>query len=83
VFKQIQRQRGAYKVLRTAQVDPDGLGFELVYLHEDVAEVRVFGTYRVQVADLDKTLEDDSVFALIKGHEGWKILELDGQEGGF
>ena len=83
VFKAMQRQRGTYKVFRKAQVDPTGLGFDLVYLREDVAEVRVFGTYRVQVADLDKNLEDDSVFVLIKGHEGWKILELDGQEDGF
>lgn len=80
VFKQIQRQRGTYKILRTAQVDPAGLRFDLVYLQEDVAEVRVFGTYRVQVADLDQNLEEDSVFALMKGNDGWKILELDGQK---
>ena len=80
VFKQIQRQRGTYQALRTAEVDPSGLGFELVYLDKDVAEVRVFGVYRVKVADLDESLEDDSVFALIKGVDGWKILELEGQE---
>jgi len=83
VFKEIQRQRGTYKILRTAQVDPAGLRFDLVYLQEDVAEVRVFGTYRVQVADLDQNLEEDSVFALMKGNDGWKILELDGQSDGF
>jgi hypothetical protein len=83
VFKEIQRQRGTFKLLRTAKVDPSGLGFELVYLDKDVAEVRAFGTYRVQVGDLDRNLEDDSVFVLMKGREGWKILELDGQEDGF
>jgi hypothetical protein len=80
VFKQIQRQRGTYQALRTSEVDPSGLGFELVYLDKDVAEVRVFGVYRIKVADLDESLEDDSVFALIKGVDGWKILELEGQE---
>lgn len=83
VFKEVQRQRGTYKILRTAKVDPSGLGFELIYLDKDVAEVRVFGTYRVQVGTLDKNLEDDSVFVLMKGVEGWKILELDGQEDDF
>jgi hypothetical protein len=83
VFKEIQRQRGTFKLLRTAKVDPSGLGFELVYLDKDVAEVRVFGSYRVQVGKLDKSLEDDSVFVLMKGREGWKILELDGQEEDF
>lgn len=83
VFKEIQRQRGTFEALRTAEVDPSGLGFELVYLDEDVAEVRVFGSYRVKVAHLDENLEDDSVFALMKGAEGWKILELEGQEDGF
>ncbi|TDT91796.1 hypothetical protein EDC59_101198 [Pseudodesulfovibrio indicus] len=80
VFKEMQRQRGTYRVLRTAMVDPSGLGFELVYLDKDVAEVRVFGSYRVQVANLDENLTEDSVFVLMKGTEGWKILELDGQE---
>ncbi|OIQ49100.1 hypothetical protein BerOc1_01020 [Pseudodesulfovibrio hydrargyri] len=83
VFKEIQRQRGTYKLLRTAKVDPSGLGFELVYLDKDVAEVRVFGSYRVQVGKLDRNLEDDSVFVLMKGQEGWRILELDGQEEDF
>lgn len=83
VFKEMQRQRGTYRVLRTAVVDPSNLGFELVYLDRDVAEVRVFGSYRVQVADLDENLTDDSVFVLMKGTDGWKILELDGQEDGF
>jgi hypothetical protein len=83
VFKEVQRQRGTFKILRTAKVDPSGLGFELVYMDRDVAEVRAFGSYRVQVGKLDKNLEDDSVFVLMKGNEGWKILELDGQEDGF
>ena len=83
VFKEVQRQRGTYQTLRTAKVDPSGLGFELVYLDKDVAEVRVFGTYRVKVAQLDENLEDDSVFALIRDTDGWKILELDGQEKEF
>jgi hypothetical protein len=52
-------------------------------MDKDVAEVRVFGTYRVQVGKLDKNLEEDSVFVLMKGTEGWRILELDGQEDGF
>ncbi|MGE4422019.1 MAG: discoidin domain-containing protein [Pseudodesulfovibrio sp.] len=82
-FKEIQRQRGTFKLLRTAKVDPSGMGFELVYLDKDVAEVRAFGTYRVQVGKLDRNLEDDSVFVLMKGREGWKILELDGQEEDF
>ena len=83
VFKEVQRQRGTFKLLRTAKVDPAGLGFELVYMDKDVAEVRVFGSYRVQVGKLDTNLEDDSVFVLMKGVEGWKILELDGQEEDF
>lgn len=80
VFKEIQRQRGTYKKLRTAKVDPAGLRFDLVYLDVDIAEVRVFGTYNVKVAHLDKDLEDDSVFVLMKGRDGWRILELDEEE---
>jgi len=83
VFKEVQRQRRTFKLLRSAKVDPSGLGFELVYIDKDVAEVRAFGSYRVQVGKLDTNLEDDSVFVLMKGVEGWKILELDGQEDGF
>lgn len=79
VFKEIQRQRGTYKLFRAAKVDPSGLGFELVYMDKDVAEVRAFGTYRIQVGKLDRNLEEDSVFVLMKGAEGWRILELDGQ----
>lgn len=80
VFKEIQRQRGTFKKLRAAKVDPAGLRFDLVYLSTDIAEVRVFGTYNVKVAHLDKNLEDDSVFVLMKGREGWRILELDDGE---
>lgn len=83
VFKEMQRQRGTFRALRSAEVDPSGLGFDLVYLDRDVAEVRVFGSYRVQVADLDENLTEDSVFVLMKGTDGWKILELDGQEDEF
>lgn len=80
VFKEVQRQRGTYKILRTAKVDPSGLGFELVEMEGDYARVRVFGAYRVQVADLDKDLEEDSTFVLGKGPHGWKIIELEGEE---
>ncbi|WP_272699421.1 discoidin domain-containing protein [Desulfovibrio sp. Fe33] len=83
VFKEIQRQRGTFSMFRAARVDPSGLGFELVYMDRDVAEIRVFGTYRVQVGKLDTNLEEDSVFVLMKGTEGWKIYELDGQEDSF
>ncbi|MBG0791093.1 MAG: discoidin domain-containing protein [Desulfovibrionaceae bacterium] len=79
-FKEIFRQRGTFRKLRSAKVDPSGLRFDLVYLNKDLAEVRVFGSYHVQVADLDKDLEDDSVFVLMKGVDGWRILELDDQE---
>ena len=78
-FKEIYRQRGTFKQLRSAKVDPAGLRFDLVYLDKDLAEVRVFGTYNVKVADLDRDMEDDSVFVLMKGAEGWRILELDDQ----
>lgn len=77
VFREIQRQRGTYRRLRTAEVDPSGLRFELVYLDHDLAEVRVFGSYNVKVAKLDKDFEDDSVFVLMKGGGEWRILELD------
>lgn len=80
VFKEIQRQMGTYKTLKTAKVDASGLRFDLVYLEEDVAEVRVFGVYNVKVAHLDENLEEDSVFALMKGEGGWKILELEMKE---
>lgn len=80
VFKEVQRQRGTYNLLRTAKVDTDGLGFEMVRQEGAWAEVRVFGAYRVKVADLDKNLEEDSVFVLSKTSDGWKIVELEGQE---
>ncbi|BDQ33560.1 hypothetical protein JCM14722_11020 [Pseudodesulfovibrio portus] len=80
VFKEIQRQRGTFKRLRTARVDPAGLRFDLIYLDRDLAEVRVFGSYNVKVENLDKNFEDDSVFVLMKGGEGWRILELDEQD---
>lgn len=80
VFKEYQRQLGTFETLRTAKVDPSGLRFDLVYLDKDLAEVRVFGAYNVKVAQLDKNLEEDSVFVLMKGGEGWRILELDEKE---
>lgn len=80
VFKEVQRQQGTYKVLRTAKVDTSGLGFELVRSEGDWAEVRVFGAYRVKVADLDENLEEDSTFILSKETDGWKIVELEGEE---
>jgi len=75
-LKSVLMQRGTFHVLRTAEVDTSGLGFELVYLLEDVAEVRVFGAYRVKVADLDKNLEEDSHIVLMSGNDGWQIVEL-------
>lgn len=80
VFKSVQRQQGTYRVLRTAKVNTDGLGFELVRMEGEWAEVRVFGAYRVKVADIDRNLEEDSVFILSKGVDGWKIVELEGEE---
>jgi hypothetical protein len=81
IFREMQRQRGTYRALRDAEVDTSGLGFELVRMEGDFAEVRVFGAYRVKVAHLDRNLEEDSVFVVVKDPEGWKIVELDGQEG--
>ncbi|QGY38627.1 hypothetical protein GM415_00200 [Pseudodesulfovibrio cashew] len=80
VFKEVQRQRGTYNILRTAKVDPSGLGFEMVERDGAFAKVRVFGAYRVQVADIDTNLEEDSVFVLTLGADGWKIVELEGEE---
>jgi hypothetical protein len=80
VFKEVQRQRGTYKILRTAKVDTANLGFELVELEGSWARVRVFGAYRVQVADLDRNLQEDSTFVLSKEPEGWRIVELEGEE---
>lgn len=80
VFKEMQRQQGTYKILRTAKVDTNGLGFELVRRDGDYAEIRVFGAYRVKVADIDTNMEEDSVFVVSKEPEGWKIVELEGQE---
>jgi hypothetical protein len=81
VFKETQRQMGTYRVLRTAQVDTSGLGFEMVRREGSFAEVRVFGAYRVKVSTLDRNLDEDSVFVMVKDPDGWKIVELDGQEG--
>ena len=80
VFKEVQRQRGTYKILRTAKVDTGNLGFELVELAGTWARVRVFGAYRVKVADLDRNLQEDSTFVLSKEPEGWRIVELEGEE---
>jgi len=80
VFKQVQRQRGTYKLLRNAKVNTDGLGFELVEMDGSFARVRTFGAYRVLVGELDTNLEDDSVFIVSKTADGWKIVELEGEE---
>ncbi|MGL1862701.1 MAG: hypothetical protein OCC46_09300 [Pseudodesulfovibrio sp.] len=80
VFKEVQRQRGTFKILKTAQVDTNNLGFELIEHDGNFAQVRVFGAYRVKVADLDTNLEEDSVFVVSKEHDGWKIVELEGEE---
>lgn len=80
IFKESQRQRGTYRILRTAEVDTAGLGFEMVRREGGFAEVRVFGAYRVKVADLDRNLDEDSVFVVAEEPDGWKIVELDGQE---
>jgi hypothetical protein len=79
VFKEMQRQLGTYHILRTAEIDTSGLGFEMVRMEGEWAEIRVFGAYRVKVAELDQNLEEDSVFILSKEHDGWKIVELEGQ----
>lgn len=80
IFKEVQRQRGTYRKLRTAEVNTNNLRFEKVFIQEDVAEIRVFGSYHVKVANLDKDLEEDSSFILMKGDEGWRISELDGEQ---
>ncbi len=80
VFKEVQRQRGTFKILKTAQVNTTNLGFELIEHDGNFAQVRVFGAYRVKVADLDTNLEEDSVFVVSKEHDGWKIVELEGEE---
>lgn len=77
VFKELQRQRGTYKLLRKARVNPSGLGFEKIEAAGDYMRVRVFGIYRVQVGNLDKQMEEDSVFVLTKEDGSWKILELE------
>lgn len=83
VFKEMQRQRGTYAAFRNAAVDPDGLAYEMIYFDKDIAEVRVFGSYTITIGGQDHLLQDDSIFVLMLGDEGWQILELDGQEDGF
>lgn len=83
VFKAVQRQRGTYTVLQTADVDTSGLGFELVEHDGAFARVRVFGAYRVKVGDVDTNLEEDSVFVVSNDVDGWKIVELEGEESIF
>lgn len=80
VFKEIQRQQGTYKILRTAKVDTSNLGFEMMEFRGNWAKVRVFGTYGVKVGKLDKNLQEDSTFVLSKDADGWKIVELQGEE---
>lgn len=81
VFKEIQRQRGTYDLLRSAKVSTRGLGFELVEMDGSFARVRVFGTYRVTVGDFVSNLEEDSTFVVSKTANGWRIVELEGEEG--
>ncbi len=45
------------------------------------ARVRVFGTYRVTVGDFVSNLEEDSTFVVSKTANGWRIVELEGEEG--
>lgn len=80
VFKSVQMQRGTYELLQQAQVDPSGLGFEVVKREGRYIEVRVFGGYRVKAGKLDTVLEEDSTFVLSEEAEGWKILEVEGEE---
>ncbi len=80
VFKEVQRQRGTYRLLRRATVDTSGLGFELVEQDGAFARVRVFGGYVIIVADQNHNVEEDSIFVVSQETDGWKIIELDGQE---
>lgn len=80
VFKSVQMQKGMYKILRKAQVDATGLGFEVVRRDGRYAEVRVFGGYRVQAENLDTILEEDSTFVVSKDHAGWLIVEIEGED---
>lgn len=80
VFKSVQMQRGTYAMLRKAQVDPSGLGFEVVEREGQYVEVRVFGGYRVTAEEVDTVLEEDSTFVLSEEPEGWRILEIQGEE---
>lgn len=77
VFKEMQRQRGTYGLLREARVNASGLGFEKVEEAGAFMRVRAFGTYRVWAGKLDRTLEEDSFFVLTKENGEWKILELE------
>ncbi|QJB56983.1 discoidin domain-containing protein [Pseudodesulfovibrio sp. zrk46] len=79
-FQEIMRQRGTYKILRTAKVNTEGLGFELIEQDGSYARVRVFGAYRVQVGNVDRSFEDDSTYVVRKTDDGWKIVELEGEE---
>lgn len=80
VFKSVQMQRGTYKIFRNAEVETEGLGFELVDQQGIYARVRVFGAYRVNLPGKHAYLEEDSIFVLSKELEGWRILELEGEE---
>lgn len=77
VFKEMQRQRGTYRLLRSASVNASGLGFEKVEEAGGYIRVRVFGTYKIWAGDLDRQLEEDSIFVIAKEHDGWKIVELE------
>jgi hypothetical protein len=77
VFKEMQRQRGVYHLLKDASVNASGLGFEKVEQSGDYMRVRVFGSYHIWVGELDRRLEEESIFVLAKEHGAWKILELE------
>ena len=80
VFKEMQRQMGVFRTLRTARVTTEGLGFETVERQGPYARVRVFGSYRVKVAHLDRNLEEDSEFVVRETADGWKIISVEGEE---
>jgi len=77
IFKEMQRQRGTYKMFRNASVNATGLAFEKLEEAGSYMRVRVFGTYRVRVNDLDRILEEDSIYLVTKESEHWKILEIE------
>jgi len=80
IFKEIQRQQRTYRKLRSAKVDTSGLGLEMVERDGSFARVRVFGSYVARIDDKDYPMEEDSVFVVSREADGWKIVEIEGQE---